>query len=339
VDFAFYPNLPSKEIRMLQSARVQSLRFTLNWRSIQPKQGRFDWPLWDQLIGNLAAAGIRSEPTIYGSPAWAVGRTLGGIPLDGQTQATAPVDVLHAPDAERYWSDFVAAAAARYGHGGSFWRGPYHVQHPGAKALPVQIWEVWNEPNLSDFFQPGPNPAHYAALLAIAHNAIKSADPRAEVALAGMPTQVDFPASSFLRQLFHVQGFRRSFDVAALHPYGHSVHSIAHDIIRFRRILQNGHDGQVPLWLSEFSWSSGPPNGGISRGRQGQANALRRTMALFAAHRREWNLLRATWFVWRDPQPGPGHLCVWCQTAGLLDPSGRPKPAWHVFKNFQLGRR
>ncbi len=339
VDFEFYPDLPHKQIRMLQEARVKDLRFTLTWRAAEPTNGDFDWARWDKLIGDLAAAGIRSEPTLYGSPVWATGRTVLGIPVDGQTQATAPVELAHAPNAEGYWREFVAAAVQRYGHGGTYWSGPYRREHPGSRPLPVQVWEVWNEPNLQLFFQPQPSPARYAILLSLAHDAIKANDSRAKVALAGMPTRVDFPAWSFLRQLYLVSGFRQDFDIASLHPYGHSLASIAHDIAHFRQTLRDEHASSMPLWLSEFSWSSGPANGGISRGLQGQAKALRRTMKLFTKNRRKWHLRRATWFTWRDPTPGPSHSCIWCQNAGLLDASAHPKPAWRAFRNFQLGRR
>jgi hypothetical protein len=100
--------------------------------------------------------------------------------VDGQREArTAPID--SAADRQA-WRDFLKAAVARYGPGGSYWASRYHQQYgAGATSLPVQSWQIWNEPNLKKYFSAGQtdqqSAERYATLLQISHDAIKSQDP------------------------------------------------------------------------------------------------------------------------------------------------------------------
>ena len=79
------------------------------------------------------------------------------------------------------WQNFLKAAVARYGPGGTYWApGGNYDQDYGTSAapLPIKSWQIWNEPNLKKFFGPGSTSQQtakkYARLLAISHDAIKS---------------------------------------------------------------------------------------------------------------------------------------------------------------------
>ena len=121
------------------------------------------------------------------------------------------------------WRDFLQAAVARYGPGGSYWTNGYRQRFGAdAKPLPIQSWQIWNEPNLSKYFDPGQTVDHaaqkYARLLQVSHDAIKSRDPQAQIVLAGMPGYGDATAWKFLDNLYQVSGVKDDFDVAALIP-------------------------------------------------------------------------------------------------------------------------
>ena len=125
-------------------------------------------------IGALASHGIRLVPYLWGSPAWVA--------------ATPPRPPLDSASDEQAWQDFLQAAVARYGPGGSYWAHDYEQQYGAdAKPLPIQSWQIWNEPNLEKYFAPKPSAQEYARLLEISHDAIKSQDPQARIVLAGMP--------------------------------------------------------------------------------------------------------------------------------------------------------
>src|SRR5437588_228155 len=55
----------------------------------------------------------------------------------------------------------------------------------------VHTWEIWNEPNISQFWQPKPNVTAYTALLKAASITIKAADPSAQVVSAGLSPAAD----------------------------------------------------------------------------------------------------------------------------------------------------
>src|SRR5437588_116960 len=49
----------------------------------------------------------------------------------------------------------------------------------------VHTWEIWNEPNIPEFWSPAANVVQYAAMLKQADVAIKAADPTATVLTGG----------------------------------------------------------------------------------------------------------------------------------------------------------
>ena len=141
------------------------------------------------------------------------------------------------------WRNFLQAAVERYGPGGSYWANGYRQRYgPDATPLPIQSWQIWNEPNLSKYFDPGQTVGHaaqkYARLLEISHDAIKSRDPQARIVLAGMPGFGDSTAWKFLDSLYRVSGARKDFDAAALHPYSRSLGQLDQQAELFRAVMK-----------------------------------------------------------------------------------------------------
>jgi hypothetical protein len=103
----------------------------------------------------------------------------------------------------------------------------------------VRHWEVWNEPNISYFWQTTdnsnvPNATAYANLFIAASQAIKAADPNAIVMTAGLAPQGAYPNEDnvytdnnwafvnpvlFLERCYAVVGFKAAADIIAAHPY------------------------------------------------------------------------------------------------------------------------
>jgi hypothetical protein len=252
-----------------------------------------------------------------------------GFPLSGQTHATPPVG---SPSALAAWQSFVEAAVNRYKPGGAFWTGPFKREHPDARPMPIRRWQIWNEPNIPQFFAPKPSATEYAKLVKAAHAAMHAADPHTRLALAGIPSTTLFPATEFLRELYEVPGIKRAFDVVAVHPYGSSIDVIKHNIYADRRVMREAHDAKTPLWVSEIAWGSAPADGNLNVGREGQAQLLRRTLDMLARNRKALNLGEVSWFVLRDPHWNGHADCRWCPFAGLIDSEGNPKPAWRAFR-------
>jgi hypothetical protein len=306
----------------MATARIRTQRHLLDWSTIQPSRGSFAWASVDQSVGRLASRGIRPAPFVWGNPGWV-----------GGSRATPPLESTADRDA---WRNFLKAAVARYGPGGSYWANGYRQQFgQNATPWPIQSWQIWNEPNLAKFFAPNPSAGKYAQLLRISHAAITSQDPQARIVLAGMVAYTDRKAWDFLDDLYGVGNVKGSFDAAALHPYASDLSKVQNAFQQFRRVMNEHSDGQTPLWVTEIGWGSNPPDQfGINKGLEGQERLLRRSYQLILNNRRAWNVQRLFWYFWRDPASHEPGSCSFCSSAGLLRYDRTRKPAYHTFRGF-----
>jgi hypothetical protein len=317
--------LDPQDLQGMAAARVRTSRFLLQWRSVVPSPGNYNWTQPDRIIGGLAAHGIRPLPFVWGCPNWV---------CPGPSRP--PTDSAFARTA---WQNFLKAAVGRYGRGGSYWTNGYPQHHEGHAPLPISSWQVWNEPNIKKYFNPGQTPGHginkYAQLVKLSHDAIRSRDSQAVIVLAGMLGYGDPLAWDFLKGLYKVAGFKNNFDVAALHPYTTHLYQFRQNIVQFRGVMANYGDSGTPLWLTEFGWGSANPDRfGINKGLTGQANFLRDSYKMILSHRRAWNVQRLYWFLWRDPATGGGAGCSFCGSAGLLKYNRTKKPSYNAFRSF-----
>ncbi len=327
--------LDGQDLNRMAAKGVGTNRFELGWKSVVKRQGSFHWAPSDRFIGALALRGIRAAPFVWGSPKW-VATNPGSPPID-----TA---------AHRHgWENFLKAAVARYGPGGDYWGTPYHRRY-GARAtpLPVRSWQVWNEPSLKKYFNPGGSDSQavkkYAQLLRISHDAIKSRDRSAQIVLAGnpgYPPDGGFRAWGFLDRLYQIPGVKDDFDVAALHPYASTAWDLGQEVRLFHAAMSEHGDGDTPLWLTEFGWGSAPPDRfGINQGPAGQANRLRDSFNLILRNRAAWNVQRVFWFLWRDPAPDSSFArrCSFCGSAGLLRHDRSTKAAYAAYTRFSADK-
>jgi Glycosyl hydrolase catalytic core/Bacterial Ig-like domain len=311
----------SQDLQAMTTARVQTDRFLLFWGSVQPTEGTFRWSRTDNLIGGLAAYGVRSVPAFWGNPDWVTGGS-----------ARAPIDTT---TAQQQWQTYLKAAVARYGPGGTYWTNPslYAAQHPGAAPLPVQSWQVWNEPNLKKYFAPDPSAGEYARLLQISYPAIKSIDPNARVVLAGMTGYGDVASWNFLNSLYGVSGVKAYFDAAALHPYAPDLVKVRTAIENFRAVMKNRNDGATPLWITELAWGSANDGNPLNKGLTGQANMLTGAFNMIKNNRTAWNIQRLFWYHLRDPIDSVA-TCTFCDSAGLIKSDDTLKPSYDAYTAF-----
>jgi polysaccharide biosynthesis protein PslG len=263
---------------VMHAAGVESQRVPFNWDRIQPdRDAPPDWSDTDRKVLGAAANGMSVLALVLGSPAWA--STHPGIPLSP-------------PKDPSTYADFMRLAIARYGPFGAFW-----TEHPEVAPIPIRDWQVWNEPNLSDYFSVQPFPKPYVRLLRAARTAIKAADPGATVVMAGL---ANFSWKD-LERLYkaHVKGL---FDVAAVHPFsGFPVNSVK--IVRSNRRVMNSHgDRRKPIWLTELTWTSAK---GKTKNihnwettEAGQARRLTTGYELYVKARRTLRLQRIYWYTW-----------------------------------------
>ncbi|MGH2964543.1 MAG: hypothetical protein ACRDMH_04050 [Solirubrobacterales bacterium] len=324
-----------RDLQKIADTEVRSDRFLLSWAAVQPsKGGDFKWGATDRMVGGSASRGIRALPMVWGSPHWAA-----------SSPARPPIDTAGTRHA---WRAFLEAAVKRYGPGGAYWGGPYHQQFgTNAKAVPITAWQIWTEPNGKAYFDPSPSPRRYARLLQISHDAIKGANSKARVVLAGLVglrkwhgrTLKGIPGWKYLRELYRVPGVKRNFDIAAVHPYAPNLEQLRREMKLFRAAMRKGGDGHTQLWITELGWGSAPRGSGnsllgLNKGANGQRQLLAGSFKLILSHRRSWRVGRLYWYDWRDPPKDATAPCSFCETAGLLRNNRKPKPAYRPFARF-----
>jgi hypothetical protein len=284
------------------------------WDLIEPSPRVFNWAGTDRKVLAAARAGIDVLGLALRAPAWANGGS--GDPFVPPSQ---PSD----------YAAYLTALITRYGPNGSLW-----VEHPEAPRRAVRTWEIWNEPNLKDYFRAQPFAKPYAALLRAAYPAVHAADPGATVLMASM---ANFSWRD-LAKLLSVPGPKLKFDAAGAHPFSGRP-SNAVKIVRLNRdVLNRRGYAKVPLWLTELTWSSAkgkktPLTQNWETTEAGQAERLRSVFKLLLAQRKSLRLARVFWYTWATVDNGSKNSFDY---SGLLQyrPDGtfRAKPALAAFR-------
>jgi len=135
----------------------------------------------------------------------------------------------------------------------------------------ISHWEVWNEANLVEgAFLP---PARYASLLNASYQAIKRANPHAQVILGGLASawqDSNEYLSALYIQLDQTLGGARPFDYLAVHPYPRkqegpdpSIYMYADRALgyativdKFLQTMAEHGDGHKQIWITEIGLNS-----------------------------------------------------------------------------------
>ncbi len=136
---------PDQVLDALAEAGIGWVRIDVLWPLVQPEADTWEWTVYDHVVEAARARGLEIYGTLAYSPSWATGGTPGpGVPGD-----------------PRDWARFCYRAAHRY-------RGK------------VAAWGLWNEPNLSRFWE-GSREEYIGTVLLPGAAAIHAADPGALV--------------------------------------------------------------------------------------------------------------------------------------------------------------
>jgi len=251
-----------------------------DWDPTDPGDPNYNWASTDLWVTRAVQAGLDPFLIVDGAPSWAQ-RCQAPAPLTGRLCDPDPAKLVA----------FATAAARRYS--GYF------------QGLPrVRFWQGMNEPNLSLFFNPQfkdgrpASPTLYRALINAFYAAVKSVDPSNTVIAAGLGPigrgRWAIAPMRFARLLLCMNGRRDPhptrgncgggvhFDVFDMHPYttGGPTHvprggdDVAlGNLAKLQELLTaadragriKGRYRRTPLWITEFSWDSKPPDpGGVS---------------------------------------------------------------------------
>jgi hypothetical protein len=297
---------------------------------MDPNNPNYTWGQIDAEVRSVVAHRLQPIFVIDRAPNWAIGP---GTP----TKYTSPGSWNPNPT---LYSGFIHAAATRYS-------GTYPDPQNRGKALPrVKYWEPWNEPNIPGYLN-APNPiAAYRNLLAIAYRQLKAVHSDNKVMLGGLapvsPVPGSTPPLTFAADLMCLRpvgsGYkpvgscqRARFDILAVHPYSLTATPTAHatkpgdmftgDMGKVRALLRAAGN-RYPLWATEFSWFTNPPDP--------QVGDPPNTAARYVAY--------SLYEMWKAATS----VVIWFQVidsnsqdsfsgGGLYYASGRPKPTLQAF--------
>ena len=237
-------------------------RVAVDWSRIERTRGRLDWSASDRVLAAAQRHGLRVLGLVSYTPVWA------------RTPAAGPSDTHGYPADPETFGDFARAAATRY-------------------FAQVDTWEIWNEPNIEEFFSPAPDVAIYTALLRAASTAIHAIQPHATVLSGGLApatdTAPDISPPTFVEQLYN-SGANRWFDGVAIHPYvypalpsspGSASYNTFQRMQLIRTSMLTGGDAAKKVWITEF----GAPTSTAPRGVSADAQAASITEAVDLARR------------------------------------------------------
>jgi hypothetical protein len=292
------------ELDAIAATRVRWLRVDFDWSVIQAAgPNAFDWSRTDLVVEGAHRRNLSVIALVAYTPEWA-------RPV-GAPDKYPPTD----PDD---FAKFVSAAAQRYASAG------------------LTTWEIWNEPNVSTFWYPRPDPEGYTALLVRASAAIRAVDPDATIISGGLAPASDTANGSqidlrtFLTRVYAAGG-GHAFDAVGLHPYSFPrLPTFPADYNTFLatpalyQVMVDHGDAAKRIWGTEIGAPTGGGGGSVTEAVQAQ---------IVAQAYQQWTAWPFTgpllWFTFEDAGFDPANRD---DHYGLIDAAGREKPGFAAFR-------
>jgi hypothetical protein len=228
----FIPNNDPNEL--LAESGASFVRVAINWSAVEAQPGKLDFARIDVVAEQIAELGLQPLWVITSSPCWAAER-----PCTRPRPSLAPAE--EHLDA---YAEFAAAVAERY---------------PDALGI-----EVWNEPNIPNFWRPLPDAGRYRELLSLTAERVHESGSEVPVVMAGpSPTTADQVAddpmkiqfAEFIEEVMSGPG-RPDVDAIGTHPYSllqKSADPVESTIALFdqaRAAAERAAPG-IPIWVTE----------------------------------------------------------------------------------------
>ena len=326
---AFDPGVSlTAQMRGIAATGAGTVTLSFEWLHAQPAPaGPFEFTATDRAVAAAARAKLVVLPVVVTSPPWA---------------ALTPGEAFSPPADPGTYAAYLRALVGRYGPRGTFW-----ARNPSLPRRPIRRWQIWNEPvggNRPDgasvfWVDSRPFAPAYVALLRAARRAIRAADPRAVVVLAGLVGR-----SWETLRLLYAAGARGQFDAVSLHPYTGRPGNVLRAVGLVRAAMRTAGDGLVPILVTEVGWPSFTPN--LSWGDEGvrrhQTWWLSQVIPLLAGARARLGIGGVIWNTWITRDHDPDDAFDHCGLVRLQD-GGRvvAKPAlraWRTAVGRELAR-
>ncbi|MFI7587856.1 cellulase family glycosylhydrolase [Spongisporangium articulatum] len=301
-----------KYLQAAEDVGASWLRVDIAWTTVQlGGQNSYDWAPYDRLVSAAKKHDLKILGTIAYAPTWAQSSSCAG---NGMCK----------PRSASEYGTFAGAVAKHFAPQG------------------VHAWEIWNEPNVPQFFQPAPDPAFYTSMLKSAYKSIKAADPKSIVITAGTAPAATaggmYSPLDFVKAMY-AAGAEGNFDVIGTHPYCYEGKSecpektmtwsawsqMSRTGTNLRSVMAAHGDSGKSVWATEY----GAPTGGSGAPSEAQqAEMITDGLKLFGEY--SWS---GPLFVYslQDRGTNAGDREDWF---GILRADGSRKPAFAQIRDL-----
>ena len=209
-----------KDLDLIRDAGFKFIRMDLIWGGVERKKGVYEFEKigYDALTEACTKRGIR---LLY--------------ILDYSNRLYESQRSVRTEEGRKAFAAFAEAAAKRY----------------KGKGI---LWEIWNEPNIKQFWAPQPSVDDYCKLVEETAPLVKKADPSGLV-VAGATSGIPF---KWLEDCFK-KGLLNWIDVLSVHPYRPQLpETVIKDYARLRELVKryapNGK--KIPIISGEWGYSN-----------------------------------------------------------------------------------
>jgi hypothetical protein len=283
----------------MRAAGVKYDRVVFDVAYLMHGPGSWKWENYDALVNDARANGIEIMGVFMNSALW---------------MADAP----NAPGIFKVPSNLHLP----WNHGDNKWGNFVHTVVNRYKDR-VNSWEVWNEPNLGEFWQG--TPQQFAHLMKSSYQAARAADGDAVIAFGGVYRDVNLDRSKALWQalssLPDAKANNYFFDVMGYHLYDGGSCSTDDEIGRIRAAWMP-YFGHKTVWITETGirvWDA--PQSGFATPDESASFVIQNYAYSIYAGAMRYMFFRAIDPDRNDPQP-------W----GLLRVDGSPRPSYYALK-------
>ena len=279
-----------KNLDLIAEAGFKFIRMDFSWSGIERTKGVYDFEKtgYDALTNGCTKRGIR---ILY--------------ILDYSNRLYESEQSVRTDAGRAAFAAFARAAAKRYA---------------GKNVL----WEIWNEPNIKQFWSPQPGVDDYCKLVEAAAQALKKADPNAFV-VAPATSTIPF---DWLENCFK-KGLLNWIDALTVHPYRpQSPETVIKDYVKLRELIARyaPQGKSIPIISGEWGYSNvNWDSSRLSDEKQGQYLARMFLINL------QQNVPISIWYDWKNDGPDPNERE---HNFGTMSRDLTPKPAYLAAKTL-----
>jgi hypothetical protein len=279
-----------QDLDLIRDGGFRWVRMDLSWSGVEREKGvyNFERAGYDALTAGCEKRGIR---IIY--------------ILDYSNSLYEQEQSVRTEAGRKAFAAFAQAAAKRYSGKGVF-------------------WEIWNEPNIKQFWVPQPGIEDYCKLVAEAAPPIRQADPSGAVvapATSGIPFD-------WLEGCFK-QGLLTWIDVLSVHPYRpQPPETVGSDYDKLRALIrQYAPQGkEIPIISGEWGYS----NINWDKRRLSDERQARYLVRMFLTNLQQ-RIPVSIWYDWKNDGTDPNERE---HNFGTVGHDLRPEPAYIAIKTL-----